>query len=102
MCSILDDGEDVDEYLTKVVDTNLNGVVRCTKLAFKLMLKSNDYGYIVNINSIGGHRIPLPSGPKALGNVYQPTKHAVTAVTEIFRQELMCQKNMKIRVSVSF
>lgn len=103
MCGLFDEGEEVEEYLTKVVDVNLNALVRCTRRAFKLIQKSDDYGFIVNINSIGGHRIPLPAAnSRVLGNVYQPTKHAVTAATEIIRQELMHQKNMKVRVSVSW
>lgn len=38
-------------------------------------------------------------GQKA--NVYHGTKHAVTATTEILRQELIAMENDKIRVAVS-
>lgn len=65
------------------------------------MKKLDDYGYIININSIAGHVVPFPADGISRSNVYHGTKHAVTATTEILRQELVCMKNHKIRVSVS-
>ena len=65
------------------------------------MKKLDDYGHIININSIYGHGVPIVStDPRT--NVYAGTKHAITATTEILRQELNFLKNKKIRVSVGF
>ena len=98
--SILTD-DDVDDSLKQVIDTNFTGLVQTTRQAFQLMKKSDDYGYIININSIVGHILPFPSNGESRANVYHGTKHAVTATTEVLRQELVCMKNDKIRVSVS-
>ena len=99
--SILCDDDDVDESLKQIIDTNFTGLVQTTRQAYKLMKKSDDYGYIININSILGHVLPFPTDEVSRSNVYSGTKHAVTATTEILRQELVCLKNDKIRVSVS-
>ena len=76
-------------------------MVQTTRHAYRLMKKSDDYGYIININSIAGHVVPFPADGVSRSNVYHGTKHAVTATSEILRQELVCMKNDKIRVSVS-
>ncbi|CRL06496.1 CLUMA_CG019608, isoform A [Clunio marinus] len=91
--------EDNDEKLKQVIDTNFTGLVRVTRSAFKLMNKSDNYGMIININSIVGHITPFPSDGNSRSNVYAGTKFAVTAVTEVLRQELVCMKNTKIRIS---
>lgn len=67
------------------------------------MKKSDDYGIIININSVTGHKSInfMRSEDGQQGNVYYGTKHAVTATTEILRQELIAMKNNKIRVTVS-
>lgn len=96
LSSDLDDAEDFDE----VIKTNFNGLIHVTRHAFVLMKKSDDYGIIVNINSIVGHIVPFPRDGNSSANVYHGTKHAVTATTEILRQELVCMKNDKIKVSV--
>ena len=93
---ILENSEESMEKLNEVIDTNLRGVVECTREAFKLMKKSNDFCLIVNINSITGHKniffkVPL--------NVYPASKHAVTALTETLRQELILMGDNKIRVT---
>lgn len=93
---ILDQGDDVTKKLNSVVDTNFTGLVHCTREAFRLMLKSDDYGMIININSVLGHTIPFSL---ARLNLYPPTKYALTAVSEVLRQELIVQNNTKIRVS---
>lgn len=72
-----------DDDFDKVIATNFNGVVYMSRHAFPLMLKNDDYGMIVNINSIAGHRVPFPATGEAVANVYHGTKHAVTATTEI-------------------
>ena len=93
--------DNVDESLKQIIDTNFTGLVYATRYAFRLMKKSENYGYIININSIAGHVTPFPADGVSRSNVYHGTKHAVTATTEVLRQELVCMKNDKIRVSVS-
>ena len=49
------------------------------------MTKRNQYGHIVNISSMSGHRVP--NGASG-GSFYAATKHAVRALTEGLRQEV--------------
>jgi NADP+-dependent farnesol dehydrogenase len=98
--SILDD--DNENLLRSVIETNIFGLLLCTKEAFKLMKTRDGYGFIININSIVGHKVPFIAGVKPFSNIYSGTKHAVTAATEVLRQELIFMKNDRIRVSVSF
>ena len=42
--------DEVTTKLQETVDTNLMGLVNCTREAFKIMKKHDDYGYIININ----------------------------------------------------
>lgn len=90
------DENDVTEKLNTVINTNLTGLVHCTREAVRLIKKSDDYGMVINIGSVVGHSIPFR--PNSL-NIYAPTKYAVTAVSEVLRQELIIQDNKKIRVS---
>ena len=91
----MDDKEESMEAMNQVIDTNFRGVLCCTRKAFKLM--SNDYGLIININSVAGHFVPFLSFST---NAYIPTKFAVTALTEAIRQELFRAGNRKVRVAV--
>jgi NADP-dependent 3-hydroxy acid dehydrogenase YdfG len=90
----------MDETLAEIINVNFTGVVFMTRNVFRLMSKSNDYGIIVNINSIAGHSVPYHEGD-AITNVYSGTKHAITATTESIRHELIKLKNDKIRITVS-
>lgn len=83
--------------MNKVIDTNFKGVLHCTRKAFNLMNKSNDFGLIININSVAGHIVPMVSFSM---NAYSPTKFAITSLTESIRQELFRAKNKKVRVTV--
>lgn len=96
---LLDEGDDVAKKINEVINTNVTGLVQCSREAFRLIKKSGDYGFIININSVLGHYVPFM---KLSMNIYPPTKYAVTAVTEVLRQELINLKNDKIRVSVSY
>jgi NADP+-dependent farnesol dehydrogenase len=96
--NVLDDSEDSFHKMNEVIDTNLRGLTQCTREAFKLMKKSNDYGLIVNINSVVGHMIPFMGFSMSM---YAPTKYAVTALTETIRQELVISGNKKVRITVS-
>ncbi|XP_070503817.1 farnesol dehydrogenase-like [Chironomus tepperi] len=94
--SILDSSDEATEKINSVINTNFTGAVHCARKAINLMKKSNDYGLVININSIAGHSVY--SGLN-VSNVYSPTKFALTAFTEILRQELIINGNDKIRVS---
>lgn len=83
--------------MNKVIDTNFRGVLHCTRKAFKLMNKSNDFGLIINLNSVAGHIVPFVSFSM---NTYSPSKFAVTSLTETIRQELFRANNRKVRVTV--
>lgn len=93
----LDEGSDATDKLNSVIDTNFKGLVHCTRAAVRLIKKADNYGFVININSVLGHEIPFRLEPRM--NLYTPTKYAVTAFTEILRQELLAQGNEKIRVS---
>ncbi|KAL5292272.1 DHRS11.2 family protein [Megaselia abdita] len=68
-----------------VLDTNVMGVVYCVREAFQQMLERKVDGHVVIVNSIAGHTIPyIPGGSF---NIYAASKHAVTAMTETYRQE---------------
>lgn len=95
---ILDNDEQSLININQVIDTNFRGLLMCTRKAYQLISKSNDYGLIININSVAGHLIPFV--PFSM-NVYCSTKHAVAALTESIRQELFRAGNKKIRIAVS-
>lgn len=87
---------DVTDKINNVINTNFTGLVHCAREGFRLIKKSDDYGMIININSIAGHSVPFRENSL---NVYSPTKYAVTAVSEVLRQELNIQDNKKVRVT---
>lgn len=93
--------DDSVEPLQDVINTNLSGVLHCTKAAFKHMKKYDSIGHIININSIYGHGVPKFVDFPAV-NIYPGTKHAITATTEVIRQELNYLKNNKVKITVSF
>lgn len=95
---ILETGDEAGKKLNETINTNFTGLIHCTRAGFQLIKKSNDYGFIININSIAGQSVPFIDGMKF--NVYPATKHAVRAASEVLRQELISMKNNKIRISV--
>ncbi|KAH8281121.1 hypothetical protein KR054_011997 [Drosophila jambulina] len=78
--------EDNSEDLKAILDTNVLGVTWCTRQMFRSLLrrKVND-GHVVIINSVVGHNVPMMEGL----NMYAPSKHAITALTEVLRQEFI-------------
>lgn len=88
-----------DEEIITTINTNLTGLVICTREAHKLMERHQDPAYIININSIQGHISPNPTF--ALGNLYGSTKHAVKNLTEVIRTDLAAADCKRIRISVS-
>ena len=75
------------------------GTVYCTRAAFESM-KSRDFGYIININSITGHFVPFPTEDVPSYNIYAASKYGVTATNEVLRQELTCSE-YKDRIRVT-
>lgn len=79
----------------RTFDLNVLGLCIATREAVKDMRENDVDGYIVNINSILGHFVPMGS----FFNIYPASKFAVTAITETLRQELI-SAGSKIRTSV--
>lgn len=96
--NLLDDNNTT--LLRDTIDTNVMGVVLCTREAFKSMQERNVDGHVVIINSYAGHVIPYFVGLYPSFNIYPATKHAVTAITEVLRQEFQLF-NTKIKITVS-
>uniref|UniRef100_U5EW40 Putative dehydrogenase n=1 Tax=Corethrella appendiculata TaxID=1370023 RepID=U5EW40_9DIPT len=83
------------ELIRKTFDTNVMGLLWCTREAVQSMKKySIDDGHIIHMNSVAGHSSPVTTG----FHVYPATKHAVTVLTETLRRELLEEKS-KIKVS---
>ena len=80
--SIFTDTLQDGEHFDKVINTNFNGLVHMCRHVYHLMIKSDDYGMIINMNSIAGHIVPY-SIEESVANVYHGSKHAVTATTEV-------------------
>ncbi|KAH8407971.1 hypothetical protein KR222_005859 [Zaprionus bogoriensis] len=81
---ITDEGNSED--LAQIINTNLMGVTWCTREAFRSMQRrSVNDGHVVIINSVAGHTVPGIPGVKF--NMYAPSKHALTALTEVLRRE---------------
>jgi NADP+-dependent farnesol dehydrogenase len=92
--SVLGEGEEITQKLNDVIDINLKGLIQCTRLAVKLMRKSEEHGMVINVSSIMDSIIPYPN----FSGVYPATKHAVKAFTEIVRQELVVLGCEKVKV----
>ncbi|KDR10164.1 dehydrogenase/reductase SDR family member 11-like [Zootermopsis nevadensis] len=91
--SLLSEGSS-DEW-RNMFDVNVLGLSVCTREALKIMRERDlSSGHIVHINSIAGHYdVSMPGF-----HMYSATKHAVTALTEGLRRELVSQ-NSRIRVT---
>jgi len=79
----------LDEWDT-MIDTNLKGLLYVSKAVLPFMIKNN-IGHIINIGSIAGKQVYQK------GNVYCATKHAVQAISESMRIDLLAHK---IKVTV--
>ncbi|MEZ7890675.1 MAG: SDR family oxidoreductase [Candidatus Wallbacteria bacterium] len=65
-----------------MIDTNVKGLLYCTKYVLKIMTERNS-GHIINIGSIAGHEV-YPGGA-----VYCATKHSVNAISRALRCDLL-------------
>lgn len=84
--------------LKAVLDTNVTGVVVCTREAFRSMKKHGIDGHVLIINSIAGHRVLNMQNNISI-NIYPASKYAVTAITEVYRQEFL-MNNTKVKITV--
>jgi len=95
--NVLDESAESFKKMNEILDTNVRGLTHCSREAYRLMKKSDDYGMIININSVVGHQLPFTGFSMSM---YGASKYAVTALSETMRQEMILQENSKIRVSV--
>lgn len=86
--------EKTRKELQEVFDVNVMGLLDCTRRAVASMTAADVEGHVVNINSVQGHRVYNFGHIKS--NVYSATKHAVTAISETLRNDLI---GSKIRVT---
>jgi 3-hydroxy acid dehydrogenase/malonic semialdehyde reductase len=73
----------------EMIDTNIKGLLFVTRAVVPGMVARNR-GHVINIGSIAGHQV------YAAGNVYCATKHAVNALTQGLKLDLL---GTNVRVS---
>ncbi len=73
----------------EMIDTNVKGVLWVTQAVLPGMV-ARDRGHVINIGSIAGHQV------YAGGSVYCATKHALDAITQGLRLDLL---GTRVRVS---
>lgn len=90
-----------DKEIVDTINTNFTGLVLCARKAFKLIEKTKEDGYIINISSILGYLTATSEMSMSGINVYAGAKHAVNNFTEVLRYEAANKADNKIRVTVS-
>jgi 3-hydroxy acid dehydrogenase/malonic semialdehyde reductase len=75
------DKGDMDDW-DRMIDTNVKGLLYVTKIVSNWMI-TNGHGHIVNLGSIAGKEV------YANGNVYCASKHAVDALNQAMRIDLL-------------
>ncbi|XP_013110839.2 farnesol dehydrogenase [Stomoxys calcitrans] len=74
--------------IQEILQTNVMGVVHCNQRAYKSMKKRNFDGHVIILNSIVGHNLSIfPKEMLPVLGMYTASKWAVTALTEMYRQE---------------
>lgn len=80
----------------EVFETNVIGLCIATREAIRSMKENKIDGHIIHINSVAGHKVTyFPTL-----NVYPGSKHAVTALTEALRLELV-NTGSRIKITVT-
>lgn len=87
------------DALKHIMDTNLTGLVSCTKKAYLSMSERNRPGYIINISSVAGYSVLTLPGGRPSTNVYSPSKFGLRALNTVLRHELNYLKKNNIRIS---
>lgn len=87
------------EMIRAVLDVNVMGVVMATREAFQSMKRRRVGGHVVMINSVCGHNVQYFVGTRDSMNIYQPSKHAISAMTEVLRQEFQ-RSGLPIKITV--
>lgn len=77
-----------DNDWDQMIDTNVKGLLYISQLVAQTM-KDNHCGHIINISSVAGKHVYYG------GNVYCATKHAVDAITQAMRVDLL-EYNIKV------
>ncbi|XP_056641914.1 farnesol dehydrogenase-like [Diorhabda sublineata] len=77
-----------------ILDINVLGLCYVTKEAVTIMRANKIDGHVINMNSILGHSVPVHVGC----TMYPTSKYAVTALSEIFRLEVI-KDNLKIKIT---
>ncbi len=83
------DEADMDDWET-MIDTNLKGLLYVSRAVIPFMINTKK-GHIINIGSIAGKNV------YEKGNVYCSTKHAVAAISQAMRIDML---RHKIKVTV--
>jgi 3-hydroxy acid dehydrogenase / malonic semialdehyde reductase len=83
------DEASIDDW-ERMIDTNLKGLLYVSKAVLPYMI-ANNTGHVINIGSTAGKQVYQK------GNVYCATKHAVQAISEAMRIDLLPHK---IKVTV--
>lgn len=86
--------------LKKVVQVNLTAAISCAKKAYKSMAKRNVPGYIINVSSVAGYSVETVGyGLEPTHNLYNSSKFALRALTQVIRHELNFLKKNQVRIS---
>lgn len=86
--TILNDDAKLNFDLQQTMNVNFMGSVYCAREAYKSMTEHGNYGCIMTINSVGGHYVSQPRPELTSLNTYSPSKHAITALSDVLRHEL--------------
>ncbi len=80
---------DPEDWRT-MFDVNVLGVLYATQAAVRGMSRQGS-GHVVFISSLAARRVPSPEA-----TVYAATKHAITAIVEGLRMELLGERNIRV------
>ncbi len=84
-------GKGLSDQWRQMFEVNVMGLLYATDAAIKVM-KEQGSGHLVNISSVAGRKVTRDSS-----GVYAGTKHAVGAISEGLRQELL-EDNIRVTI----